>query len=556
MVLNEHNFACTVGYSGCLNDFNHDLFLVTYLYSCPNASRNTSSKRQYMLVKTDRSTGLLNRTNIAKELALVKSSKNMKDFLEKKVRWNVRLYDLESFGNSSVNMMNFSDEQLEVYDKNFKNLFVSDFCKSCKLPRPNSVDSFNHYLENYYVIFVILGLLSLFGNGIAIFHEIQTLIKQKNKIAKERNVYNMLVVNLCFADLLMAFYLIIFPIALKKLKPINYWLCDMLGVFSLLSMEVSVSILVIITLFRLYGIIYPYKRIHIKVAIALLVLVWIGWVIVASLPLFNGIIFAHEFTRVIDVTSMEGNKSFREPLTRISASVKNLVDGIELSDEPFSMVLHDLSKYKSNEVTLQLLNSFNLVNFVRDEVVFVNYYSPDRACTIEIFVNASNTATAYFSLSLLICNFAGFLFILVSYMIMLRNISASRLTNFFSCLSEQSFFKKSSHKSKKVKSENRQVYYRIFAVVVTDLVCGIPLCLLGFGYFVEGLFLKNCFVNQNFLFKEVAPLLVLILFPINSVINPYIYSFHLWKKFLNRFKQKMLHRASSTIHSASTQTSI
>ena len=86
----------------------------------------------------------------------------------------------------------------------------------------------------------------------------------------------MLMLNLCLADVLMAIYLIVLPNTLKHSSSperATSLTCDALGVTSVLSLQVSMSILVIISAYRSFSVLYLYKHIHAKASVILIVLV-------------------------------------------------------------------------------------------------------------------------------------------------------------------------------------------------------------------------------------------------------------------------------------------
>ena len=82
--------------------------------------------------------------------------------------------------------------------------------------------------------------------------------------------------NLCLADVLMAIYLIVLPNTLKHSSSperATSLTCDALGVTSVLSLQVSMSILVIISAYRSFSVLHLYKHIHAKASVILIVLV-------------------------------------------------------------------------------------------------------------------------------------------------------------------------------------------------------------------------------------------------------------------------------------------
>ena len=460
----------------------------------------------------------------------MENSRSMKRFLHKNVHWNLQR---KEFPSGDVN--NFLDDKQKYFKQNFNDVNVVNFsgifvCDGYGSKNDNhTYITINSVLNNYYIIFVVLGIVSLVGNSIVIIHQIKTLLIQNKSSTKERKIYNILVLNLCLADLLMAFYLIAGPIYITKLESISFSLCNALGVISALSIQLSVSLLAIITAYRLCGIVFPFRiLVRTKITVVLLCLVWFLWFAVVSLPLFNELLFAREFSYGIEVL----NHQCQIPFRKVIKIVESLADAVNPKYETFWHILHKLRNHKNNEVALQVLKSFDLLNFERDQIQFLDFYNFRRGCTIETIISKNN-AKSLLSFVLLMVNFAEYLFIVVSYFIIIKNISALRIKGFFPCLLQKPSVNNQKKKPKKQKTENKQIYKRIFAIVITDLVCGIPICIIGLVHYFGGLLsvsIEFRFTN----FTNLAPILVMVLIPINSVVNPYIYSFHLWKSLYKR----------------------
>ena len=176
----------------------------------------------------------------------------MKEFLQKQIQCHVQIFENQVDYILTRNMSN-----------NLNSIFFPQLCETCNNTYEDITD---FYLKNYHifpVIVIAFAVISLLGNGITIIHEIQTLIKLKDTPpdAKEKKLYKILVLNLCFADLLMAIYLIAFLIAKITFERISSDLCNTIGVTSALSTQASVSILVIITGYRLHGVLFPFKHV-------------------------------------------------------------------------------------------------------------------------------------------------------------------------------------------------------------------------------------------------------------------------------------------------------
>ena len=422
----------------------------------------------------------------------------------------------------------------------------------------NSVDdgdNCNKDGENHitYGVLFAMGIISLLGNGAAIMYEIRTLTKRPTRKAKEEKIYNMLVLNLCFADLLMGIYLITASLSYLLNQPIalNFNLCTALGIISTLSIQVSMSVLVIISAYRLYSVLYPFKPIRIKVAVILMVLIWIVWLVVAIVPVFNETLFAHKFTRAVIAYPEDkeaGWNSSCKPKFALHC-IQSIIKNVEIlanasipNDSLFSKVISQSNKHQTNEVMVQLLTSFNLVDLEKNRMGFLGYYGGSKLCTIDIFFTKEDRHTAVFSLVLLSSSFIGYWCIAILYSLIFKNISTSELKSFFPCVPKSSSFKKRKDgpRTQTIVNENRQIFVRIFVIVVTDLICGIFVCLIGLGYFFYSLTDPNCIQKSGEDFHEWADKVAMIVLPLNSVINPYIYSSHLWRKVCCCCKKKVL----------------
>ena len=133
----------------------------------------------------------------------------------------------------------------------------------------------------------ILGILAFLGNLLVIIW--RTVDKEENR------VQSCLLTNLAVADLLMGVYLL--TIAIMDLRWQGEYFkhdiqwrsgvgCKIVGVLSMLSSEVSVLILTIITVDRLICIVFPFKfkRLTHKAAVLTCLGVWIFGVVISVTP--------------------------------------------------------------------------------------------------------------------------------------------------------------------------------------------------------------------------------------------------------------------------------
>ena len=134
----------------------------------------------------------------------------------------------------------------------------------------------------------ILGILAFLGNLLVIIWRI--IDKEENK------VHSFLLTNLAVADMLMGVYLLTIAIMDVRwqgeyFKHDEEWRsglgCQIVGVLSMLSSEVSVLILTIITMDRFLCIVFPFKfkRLTYKAAVYACVGVWIFGVVISTIPI-------------------------------------------------------------------------------------------------------------------------------------------------------------------------------------------------------------------------------------------------------------------------------
>jgi len=185
-------------------------------------------------------------------------------------------YELENVGCNSSCCFSDSIDDLFYCVKQCENI-------SCN----NEVNSFASTIA-WYIIF-ILGIFCLIGNVVVIYDKTNSLRKVL-KIEKQVRIYHVLVLNLALADLLMGIYLIVIASEIKQKANINITfseagLCNALGILQTTSSQVSITIIFIISYYRLISLMWPYKQHHYKVVVILIILAWIFWLAVASLPI-------------------------------------------------------------------------------------------------------------------------------------------------------------------------------------------------------------------------------------------------------------------------------
>ena len=325
---------------------------------------------------------------------------------------------------------------------------------------------------------------------------------------------------------------ITYKIDQEKLKLV----CNAMGIIAALSIQSSATILTFISAYRLKSILFPYKRVGVKFIVILLVITWFAWTFVVSLPIFNEALFGHKFTSSIILNRHDGPARFE--LHKFITSIETLAQAVSCTtDKPVCQLLDALPHFLNNEVAIQLLKSFSLVD-IEQENDFRNYYDTIGGCTVPLIFEAYETDIANFSLFFLFFNLVEYLFIFIACIIMCINISSFRFENFFPCVFCRKINQKHRPEVSQIVSENKQVYIRIFVVVVTDLISGMFGFSIGIAYYFDSLTYSSC--SSNSIFRSWALLVSLLFNPLNSIINPYIYSYNLWKNLLKKCKQRLL----------------
>ncbi|XP_044177331.1 G-protein coupled receptor GRL101-like [Acropora millepora] len=203
------------------------------------------------------------------------------------------------------NLLSLKNFPFNAFDglRNLKELYVDEFILCCyadeavagtiKCHSPK--DEFSSCFDlmknrGVQVCVWILGLTALFGNLIVIL--MRVVVKEEN------NVQSVLLTNLAISDLLMGIYLLI--IAIKDVQwQGEYFLhdfrwrsgvpCALTGVVSMISSEVSVLLLTVLTTDRLICVAFPFKvrRINRSVAFAIVGGVWVLGTMLAVIPILG-----------------------------------------------------------------------------------------------------------------------------------------------------------------------------------------------------------------------------------------------------------------------------
>uniref|UniRef100_F6YU08 G-protein coupled receptors family 1 profile domain-containing protein n=1 Tax=Ciona intestinalis TaxID=7719 RepID=F6YU08_CIOIN len=319
-------------------------------------------------------------------------------------------------------------------------------------------------------VFWIMSFLSIFGNSLVIYSAIKDFIYQKNAACTEK-CQNWMVVNLAISDILMGLFLLIICI-----KGVHFsgsycyhdiaWrsstTCSSLGALATLSTEASIMMMTVMTIYRILAVYRPFlvRSMRVKWLVPPVLFVWLIAVLVAAIPLVK-------LPSGYFVTSVwYPNRFYR--------SEENVKEKHDVVGEP------------SHKPHRHSVGRRQLYTIRRE----IGYYGGTSVCMPRLYLKVGDATWGY-STFIVTFNFILFMFIFVSYILI---------------------YKKGT-KMKPQKDKSRKLQNKITRLIITDFCCWIPICLLAY------ISLGGVALN-----KIVYAVSAGLIFPINSALNPLLYS--------------------------------
>ena len=408
----------------------------------------------------------------------------------------------------------------------------------------------NEFAITKWYTFLILGLLCLLGNFVVIYNKTKSLRKKQNS-GKEVQIYNVLVLNLALSDFLMGIHLtaIAFEINFKVAAEIFFSeqkLCNFLGILNALSTQVSTTILLIISFYRLAGVVFPFKNVHIKVVIVLGIITWCTWLGIVVLPIIPIETLKTTFTFGL-VKERRLQMDSLIDFLRLTTLFQSILEvNAWASDSEIKSVLQAIIKYPSVPVLKQASEMFGLVNLENDDWSSVGYYDLQYGCALNFFItNEANRLFNYFTLTFVIFNFFASTAMLIAYLLVSCKILEKKMLLNSLCKHCTAGIKQMQKNTDADGSnltlrrdENKKVFRRLSIILITNLLCWIPFSTAAMVLS----YLPNNTGNGELVLTTLLSVQTAMLFvvPLNSILNPYIYSFHLWRRLFTKMKNKVL----------------
>lgn len=368
--------------------------------------------------------------------------------------------------------------------------------------------------------FLVLGILCIFGNLIVISKKAKTLWKNTRK-SKETTIHSFLILNLAIADLLMGIYLFAISMEIRNYAQDSEYstsnsVCNTYGIVNMISGQVSLTILVMISYFRLHGLIFPYRRVHKKTAVILIAVSWMWWLLFAIIPILE-IATLEEF-----FTFGASSPFFHKNYYLVFRNVRRFLDsfiGLDIRGNELECVINATQKIKTPSILLGTLQSFDIINFDREQWILKGYYTKQSFCAANLLLKSSSPSSHYtlfiISINLLFC-----IAIILAYSAILYNVTGrQKLRIFCSYCTKKATYITEQKRDYRRRKEDQKIFYRVGLIVLTDLVAWLTICLLSLDFYFSP---RNlCKYLRWFSIIQVFALCAV---PLNSVINPYVYS--------------------------------
>ena len=337
--------------------------------------------------------------------------------------------------------------------------------------------------------FWIIGSIVLFGNACVIFDTAKFLKKQA--VLDIKIFQRVIILNISIADFIMGVYLITIAVFSQLFSGIygsedGEWRsslrCSIIGSLSVISSQASCFFMVVLMAFRLINVfnpialqtssILPWKLIIVATWLLSLCLSVIPMVDVAPSYFVHSISFSSKFYQngLIEVAQL---KQFMCRYANLSnTTVKDYGNDLE-----------SIKMFLQNNLPESL------------PVRMFGYYGETSVCMPRFYVKSGEPSWEY-TLSLITVNFLCFLFVAIGYLEIYRRA------------------KKSAAKVHSNRSEQQaaRMQKRIARIIATDFCCWIPICVMA--YVRLGVDFSNIVYQISAIF----------LLPINSALNPFLFS--------------------------------
>ena len=376
--------------------------------------------------------------------------------------------------------------------------YIDDLLLHSSRYREEGVNNLNSLVMSAWFGLLVFGLFCLLGNIFVICDKIKDLTKSV-ETAKEIQTYQTLVLNLALSDTLMGVYLSAMAFKFKhKATPgdevyySNLGICTGLAIINAVSSQVLITILFIISVYRLVSVTKPFRTHHFKSVILLIIVAWVVWLVIAILPLIPVEPFETTFTFAIT----KNRQAVRNSIINFHRFRLILQTQILPSFDNFSEVksiLQQVIEFPTPAVLEKFSNVVGLLHSeTNDSWTLLGYYDGVYTCSVNfISGEEENHRSNHFGLSIVFYNLVLSVGILICYTLVTIKIYENDKFSFAACkfctckscchvtkfLCNNTFFQHQENTGVGSRStENLKMLKRITVIVLTDVICWIPLC--------------------------------------------------------------------------------
>ncbi|XP_039271686.2 uncharacterized protein LOC120346100 [Styela clava] len=349
----------------------------------------------------------------------------------------------------------------------------------------------------------IISLVALVGNLIVAGRSIRNIFFPRRQLSKNELINKTLIFNLSISDLLVGIYTL--SVCIKNAtitkgycRTDREWrsgpTCSGLGALLLIGSENSVFTLTIITGYRLKSVLRPYaKSTTMKLVLFMIAFSWTFSIMLGLIPIAVG---TRDF--FVDSIWYDKNPLFSTIDRSDAKSVTRWLIPKEKYDD--ESTVHAIGTWSLLESQIKDLNPEYKVQRR------FGYYSTHGVCLPTLFPDRHLDTAWPYSLFIIIINFIAFFFILIGYIKIYRKAIEKNFA-----VSDETMAERAGRMQRKVTR-----------IVVTDFLCWMPICLMGFLQVFGVPISKDAYVPVS-----------LIIIPINSALNPFLYSDapdYIWEK--------------------------
>ena len=336
--------------------------------------------------------------------------------------------------------------------------------------------------------FWIIGLIVIFGNAYVIIITVRFL--KERSLLDSVGFQHVIILNIAIADFIMGIYLLAIA-ALSEYFSGYYgdvdgkWRsslrCSIIGSLAVISSESSCFLLVVLTAFRLKNITRAIKSLtsSLRPWKICVVLAWLLSFVLSLVPLLNAT--SRYFTHSFSYSSSFQNGTWRASNFEQFACRFAVLTNTTITN--YGNEFHSAAKFVES-------------NLPGDSSVdLFGYYGGTSVCLPRFYVGHGESSWEY-TIAVITINFLSFLFIALGYFLIYK----------FSSKSSKSV------RNNKSKDQTAKMQRRIARIIATDFCCWIPICLLAY-------------VRLGIVFSDIAyQISAVVLLPINSALNPFLFS--------------------------------